>query len=77
MNITNDQQAFEYLKKLASDKGIDIAGAKMLGMTTVIFDPQYVKTSDLLKLHREKWKEYNAHLIPLMAGRTKINYSQV
>ena len=29
MNITNDQQAFEYLKQLASDKGIDMAGAKV------------------------------------------------
>ena len=29
MNITNDQQAFEYLKQLASDKGIDITGAKV------------------------------------------------
>lgn len=27
MNISNDQQAFEYLKQLASDTGIDIAGA--------------------------------------------------
>ncbi len=29
MNVTNDQQAFEYLKNLASDKGIDIGGAKV------------------------------------------------
>ncbi len=29
MNVTNDQQAFEYLKRLAADKGIDIAGAKV------------------------------------------------
>ncbi len=29
MNVTNDQRAFEYLKQLASDKGIDIAGAKV------------------------------------------------
>ena len=29
MNVTNDQQAFEYLKQLASDKGIDVAGAKI------------------------------------------------
>ncbi len=29
MNVTNDQQAFEYLKQLAADKGIDIAGAKV------------------------------------------------
>ena len=29
MNITNDQQAFEYLKKLASEKKIDVAGAKV------------------------------------------------
>ena len=29
MNITSDQQAFEYLKQLASDNGIDISGAKV------------------------------------------------
>jgi galactokinase len=29
VNITNDQQAFEYLKKLASENGIDVAGAKV------------------------------------------------
>lgn len=29
MNVTNDPQAFEYLKKLASDKGIDVSGAKV------------------------------------------------
>lgn len=29
MNITNDQQAFEYLKELASAHGIDISGAKV------------------------------------------------
>ena len=29
MSVTNDQQAFEYLKRLASDSGIDIAGAKV------------------------------------------------
>jgi len=29
VDISNDQQAFEYLKQLASDKGIDISGAKV------------------------------------------------
>ena len=29
MNVTTDQQAFDYLKQLAADKGIDIAGAKV------------------------------------------------
>lgn len=29
MNVTNDQQAFEYLKKLAADNGIDVAGGKV------------------------------------------------
>ena len=29
MNVTNDRQAFEYLKQLASDKGFDMAGAKI------------------------------------------------
>ncbi len=29
MNVTNDQQAFEYLKQLAADKGMDLAGGKV------------------------------------------------
>jgi galactokinase len=29
VNVTNDRQAFEYLKRLASDKSIDISGAKV------------------------------------------------
>ena len=29
MNITNDQQAFEYLKQLAADKAINLSGAKI------------------------------------------------
>ncbi|MHC4287990.1 MAG: galactokinase [Planctomycetota bacterium] len=29
MDVTNDQQAFEYLKQLASDKEMDISGAKV------------------------------------------------
>ena len=29
VNVTNDQQVFEYLKQLASDEGINIAGAKV------------------------------------------------
>ena len=29
MNVVNDQQAFAYLKQLASDKGIDLTGAKV------------------------------------------------
>jgi galactokinase len=29
VNITTDQQAFEYLKQLAADNGIDVAGAKV------------------------------------------------
>jgi galactokinase len=29
VNVTDDQQAFEYLKQVASDNGIDVAGAKV------------------------------------------------
>ena len=29
MNVTTDQQAFDFLKQLAADKGIDLAGAKV------------------------------------------------
>jgi 1-aminocyclopropane-1-carboxylate deaminase/D-cysteine desulfhydrase-like pyridoxal-dependent ACC family enzyme len=46
-----------------------------LGLRCLLFDPQYKnKTPKLLQLHREKWKELGAELIPQQAGRANVNY---
>jgi hypothetical protein len=43
-------------------------------MRAVIFDPQYNQPNELLLKHRAKWKEFGAELVPIEAGRAKINY---
>lgn len=53
--------------------------AKEVGMKAVIFDPQYKvdhPEHKLLEYHREQWKRLGADLIPLPAGRAKINWYQ-
>ncbi len=64
-----------------AESSISMAGwgvawmAKELGMKAVIFDPQYVgKAPDLLIKHRTKWKKFGADIVPVDAGRTKVNY---
>lgn len=48
--------------------------AKKLGMTAVIFDPQYKNTPDVLAYHRSKWKMYDAVIEPVPAGMAKVNW---
>lgn len=54
--------------------------AQEIGLHVVIFDPQYkeyVKKPDHLKLldaHRNKWIIFGAELVPLPAGRAKVNF---
>lgn len=49
-----------------------------LGMRCVIFDPQYTKEyyhgHKTHEIHRSKWKEYGAVIIPIKAGMAKPNY---
>ena len=46
-----------------------------LGMQAVIYNPIYKNhTPKLLKYHRRKWEQFNAHIIPIKAGMAKVNY---
>ena len=65
-----------YAESAISMAGIGVAYcAKELGMKAIIFDPQYKdETPELLEIHREKWKFFEAEVIPLKAGRTTINH---
>lgn len=67
--------AIGYTETSISMAGWGVAWAcKILGMKAVIFDPQYKKTPPLLKMHRAHWKAFKATLIPLPAGRAKVNF---
>lgn len=47
---------------------------KELGMTVIIFDPQYKTTPNTLIYHRRKWLDHHAIVIPILAGRAKVNW---
>ncbi len=47
---------------------------KELGMTVVLFDPQYKNTPNTLKRHRKQWKQHQAVILPIQAGRGKVNW---
>ena len=50
-------------------------GCYMLGgLKAVIFDPQYKKTPYLLKQHRKQWYQFDPDIIPIPAGRAKVNW---
>lgn len=66
-----------YTETSISMAGWGIAWAcKELGMKAVIFDPQYKAGNELplLTIHRGKWKENGADIIPIPAGRAKVGY---
>ena len=78
-----------YLKKIKkegfstvgyTETSISMAGwgvswlASKIGLGSVIFDPQYKKTPGILELHRKQWIKYNPEIIPIKAGRAKVNY---
>ena len=64
-----------YAETSISMAGWGIAwGCHQLGLKTVIFDPQYKKTPSLLAQHRKEWAKWNAVIIPVKAGRAKVNY---
>lgn len=49
--------------------------AKELGMTAVIFDPQYKNvTPRLLRYHRRRWEQFGAVIVPVRAQRVKVSY---
>jgi len=45
-----------------------------LGLKAVLFDPQYKETPKLLNFHRKQWKMFSPDIIPIPAGRARINY---
>ena len=77
---------FEKLK----DKGVEVVGytetsismagwgvawaAYQFGMLAVIFDPQYKDTPTLLEYHRRQWDQFDPVIIPIPAGRAKVNW---
>jgi len=64
-----------YTETSVSMAGWGVAWAcKELGLKAIIFDPQYKKTPSLLKYHRKQWKKFDAELIPIKAGRAKVNW---
>jgi hypothetical protein len=46
----------------------------MLNLKCVLFDPQYKDTPAILKYHRKQWKKFSPDIIPLPAGRARVNY---
>ena len=81
--------AVEHLKKL-KQQGITTVGycetsisqagwcvawlCKELGMTAVIFDPQYKESCETLIYHRTQWAKYNTLIRPIKAGMAKVNW---
>jgi len=53
--------------------------AKEIGLKAVIFEPVYSKNNEredmsVLKKHKERWVHFGAEVIPLPAGRAKVNF---
>lgn len=66
-----------YTETAISMAGWAVAWAcKDLGLTAVIFDPQYENTPETLLYHRSKWKEFGAIVYPIPAGRAKVGWYQ-
>jgi 1-aminocyclopropane-1-carboxylate deaminase/D-cysteine desulfhydrase-like pyridoxal-dependent ACC family enzyme len=64
-----------YTETAISMAGWGVAWAcKELGMRSVIFDPQYKDTLDILTFHRKQWKKFGVTTVPIKAGRAKVNY---
>lgn len=80
---------YAHLNKL-KEQGVDVVGyvetsismagwgvawtAEALGMKAVLYDPQYKKTPHLLNFHRRQWKLFSPDIIPVKAGRARVNY---
>lgn len=65
-----------YVETSVSMAGWGVAWAcAELGLTSVIFDPQYKTTPELLDHHRRQWAKFNAITIPQQAGMAKVNWN--
>ncbi|MFH1528848.1 MAG: pyridoxal-phosphate dependent enzyme [Bacteroidota bacterium] len=67
-----------YVETSVSMAGWGVAWAcKELGLTSVIFEPIYSEEREdleLLRFHKSRWQEFGADIVPIQAGRAKINY---
>lgn len=64
-----------YVETSVSMAGWGVAWiGNQIGMDVIIFDPQQKNVPSTLKIHREKWKEFGATIIPVPPGRSKINW---
>lgn len=65
-----------YVETSISMAGWGVAWAcELLGLHAVIFNPVYKnETCKTLLSHRKQWKKFNAQIIDLTAGRTKVNW---
>lgn len=45
-----------------------------LGLRAVIYDPQYKETPSVLQYHRKQWKRFSPVIVPVKAGRAKVNF---
>lgn len=64
-----------YTETSVSMAGWGVAwGCKELDLHAVLFDPQYKKAPNILKYHRRQWNKFNAEIIPIKAGRAKVNW---
>jgi len=73
-----DVAGVAYVETAVSMAGWGVAWvARVLGMKCVIFDPQYVNSSDasgadIHRLHRIQWRANGADIRPIPAGRAKV-----
>lgn len=68
-------QTVGYTETSVSMAGWGVSWAcSLLGMKSVIFDPQYKVTPPLLRYHRNQWKRFCPDIIPIPAGRAKVNF---
>ena len=64
-----------YVETSISMAGWGVAWAcEALGMKAVLYDPQYKKTPGLLLFHRRQWTKFSPVIVPVPAGRARVNY---
>lgn len=72
-------KVFGYTESAVSMAGWGVAYVcKQLGVKAVIYNPVYItenyKGREILKLHREKWKEFDADIRDIPASMVKVNF---
>jgi len=71
----NGTRVVGYVETSISMAGWGVAwAAELLGMKAVLYDPQYKVTPALLRFHRRQWKKFSPDIVPVPAGRARVNY---